>query len=95
MHHGYVFVYAPEHPAAQKDGYIREHHLVWTRKHGPLKRGELVHHKNDIKTDNRLSNLQAMTFAAHRAHHASKQPLSREHLRAVGKKGADARWGKK
>lgn len=55
---GYVLVYSPFHPyAVQK--YVRKHRLIM-EKH--LKRfllpSEVVHHKNNDISDNRLKNLQ-------------------------------------
>lgn len=50
---GYVFVYD-----AQR-GFICEHILVMEEKLGrPLRKGETVHHINNIKTDNRPENLE-------------------------------------
>jgi hypothetical protein len=55
---GYVDVRDPEHPMANKNGYIREHRAVMAEVIGRvLAAGEIVHHVNDVKTDNRQENL--------------------------------------
>ena len=55
---GYILVHTPNHPMADKDGYVREHRLVM-EKHicRYLKNEEVVHHINQIKSDNRIENL--------------------------------------
>lgn len=71
---GYVAVYFPEHPKANKDGYIMEHDLVmecFIGRH--LSNDEVVHHKNHKRDDNRLSNLQLMTFKEHAALHMKER----------------------
>lgn len=57
---GYILVHAPEYEGTKQDGhYVREHALVMSKHLGrPLRRGETVHHKNGIKGDNRLENLE-------------------------------------
>lgn len=69
---GYILVKVyPDHPLfatmATSMGYIPEHRLVMAESLGrPLKRTEVVHHRNGIKTDNRIENLEL--FASFREH---------------------------
>lgn len=56
---GYVLVKVPDHPKANRAGYVREHRLVMERYLGRyLTDDEVVHHKNDMTDDNRLENLE-------------------------------------
>lgn len=70
---GYVRVLDPENPGADTRGYVYEHRLVMESIVGRrLHPGEVVHHRNLIKTDNRPENLQlcasqAEHLAIHRA----------------------------
>lgn len=64
---GYVLVYKPEHPHCSSGGYVREHRLVMEEMIGRyLTPTEVVHHKNDITSDNRPSNLQL--YSSNREH---------------------------
>lgn len=64
---GYILIWMPEHPNAKVAGYIYEHRLVISESLGrPLKSTEFVHHRNGIKDDNRLENLELLTHNVHR-----------------------------
>jgi hypothetical protein len=63
---GYVLIKKPEHHAADVRGYVYEHRLVAEAKLGrPLARGEVVHHVNEDKGDNRPENLAVLPSIAH------------------------------
>ena len=65
-HEGYILIHKPDHPLAGSDDCVLEHRLVMEKHLGRyLKREEQVHHRNGIKNDNRLSNLE-ITKIAHR-----------------------------
>lgn len=65
---GYVFVLAPDHPSADPRGYVYEHRLVMEQSMGRLLTpSEVVHHKNQVKTDNRPGNLQLMASQSEHA----------------------------
>lgn len=67
---GYIALYYPQHPNSTKDGYIMEHVYVMEQHIGrTLNSDEVVHHKNHIRNDNRIENLQLMTFKEHAALH--------------------------
>lgn len=66
--HGYVYIYMPEHPRADKyhHRYVAEHQLVWEKGHNqPLPEGYIIHHLNGIKDDNRSENLVAIQPKCH------------------------------
>jgi hypothetical protein len=55
---GYIGVYRPDHPRADKGGYVLEHLLVAEKALGyPVPLSVEVHHVNEIKTDNAGRNL--------------------------------------
>lgn len=55
----YKMIYKPEHPFANRHGYIREHRFIMEQQIGRyLKPQERVHHINGIHQDNRAENLR-------------------------------------
>lgn len=63
---GYIQIWKPKHPNAKMAGYIHEHRLVISESLGrPLESWEQIHHKNGIKDDNRIENLQIVTRPNH------------------------------
>lgn len=76
---GYVLLWMPGHPEENNNGYVREHRIVMARTLGrPLRPGEVVDHRNDVRDDNRPENLRL--FASN-AEHLSVT-LTGQHSRA-------------
>jgi len=73
---GYVLVrVGKDHHLADVRGYAYEHRLVAEQMLGRrrLLPGEVIHHKNEDKTDNRPENIEVTaSIAHHRAHHRTK-----------------------
>src|SRR3990167_6319208 len=62
---GYLYEFLPNHPHAMKSGYIFNHRRIWSDKYGKIPTGFIVHHKNEKRQDNRLSNLECVSRADH------------------------------
>jgi len=52
------------HPLADPNGYAYEHTVVWVSAGNPKPgRGQVLKHKNDVKTDSRIDNLELLARA--------------------------------
>jgi hypothetical protein len=75
---GYVWLRDYEHPNRTKDNRIMEHRLVMSNHLGrPLWSWESVHHRNAMRQDNRIENLQLVLTGRHQGQvicpHCSKE----------------------
>lgn len=78
----YDYALVPEHPKATKLGYVFMHRVVMENHIGRLlKDNEVVHHKDENKKNNDISNLQLMTNEEHVRLHALKRGCNMVELR--------------
>jgi len=64
---GYTAIMRPDHPRANKSGYVAGHVLAWEEAHGKyLPDGYVIHHLNGIPSDNRPENLVALPDKKHK-----------------------------
>lgn len=64
----YIYVLCPDHPSRKNktSKYVAEHVLVIEKQIGRyLNKNEYIHHRNGIKTDNRVENLEIVTKRIH------------------------------
>lgn len=55
---GYKLIHLTEHPRSNKDGYVNEHVIIMEDKMNRfLEDGEVIHHINGLRDDNRIENL--------------------------------------
>lgn len=80
---GHIMIYKPKHHRADKYGWVFEHIVIWEEFNKiEIPTGYVVHHINEIKTDNRIENLTIMPRGEHIAYHNSKRKYS-EKTRAI------------
>lgn len=84
---GYVQLCVKCHPNADVLGYIMEHRIMMEMKLGRfLESHEVVHHLNEKKHDNRLSNLELMNHSDHTIMHHTGAKRSKETKDLIAKK---------
>jgi len=70
MKGGYAYSKMEDHHFANSLGYVLEHRLVWERHNNAiLLPWADVHHINEVKTDNKPKNLNAMMHGQHSTYH--------------------------
>lgn len=63
----YILLYKPEHKNSNSSGYVLEHILIMSKHlQRPINIGEIIHHINGNKKDNRIENL--MLFKSNSEH---------------------------
>jgi predicted RNA-binding Zn-ribbon protein involved in translation (DUF1610 family) len=66
----YWFAKIPEHPNADKNGYVLEHRIIMENLlNRVLQSSEIVHHENKNTKDNRPENLKLMNKGIHAREH--------------------------
>ena len=54
----YILIHLPEHPFADKAGYVKEHRLIVEKKIGRyLTKEEVIHHMDEVRDNNDIDNL--------------------------------------
>jgi hypothetical protein len=75
---GYKRVYDPTHPNTDSRGYVKEHVKVMVEYLGrPMKKGEHIHHINQNRLDNRISNMKVVSISEHMRIHMTKDMTGR------------------
>lgn len=83
----YIWIYKPDHPNADKKGYVFEHRLVMEKHLGRfLKKEEIVHHISGTRNDNRKENLMLFgEFKEHFNWHRLEKKRTKELSLSFGK----------
>lgn len=80
----YIAILSPNHPYSTKRGYVMEHRIVMEKFLGRiLDPQEIVHHKNGVKHDNRIENLELVgSRGTHTKEHFKRSHIT-EQLRSI------------
>ena len=77
---GYIRLFRPEHRFADPNGWVYEHRIVFEEYYQCclIPKISAIHHKNDVKDDNRIENLEGMSRRQHKALHLKEKNYYRE-----------------
>ena len=85
-HEGYIEIYCPDHPNANKRKCVYEHQLVMEQHIGRyIMPGEVVHHIDGNKSNNDISNLLLLTNSEHIKLHNSLKRTAAQALLPNGR----------
>jgi hypothetical protein len=56
------------------------HRYIWHKEKGPIPEGYIVHHKDEIKANNDISNFKLLKFEVHSSHHAKNMKTDNSFL---------------
>lgn len=80
LYGGYVYEFCPGHHLQNHWGWVPQHRLIGEDIAGrqlvqsaDSKVRECVHHRDENRTNNALTNLEIMTFSVHRSHHMTER----------------------
>lgn len=70
---GYWFLFMPSYHRANEQGYAKMADVIFEKFHRPLQPREVVHHKDECRTNDHPDNLEAFTNAEHGRMHAEQR----------------------
>ena len=82
MSSGYVYI-----------GRRRAHRVIWEQHYGPIPKGWVVHHKDENRQNNDISNLEAMSRADHNTIHSKGRPVA-DWQKKITSESNKRRWEK-
>lgn len=91
---GYFELWLPDHPN-NVDGWVRMHRVVYENFLGRyLLPEEVIHHVNEVKTDNRIENLFLCSEQEHTLFHRSGKKHKKSSRQAIRRKKRNVRYNR-